>query len=111
VLPEQQDILQCTGKGDKAVFTVGLSADEHVVMLRGELISFVLERSDLPRGQYQLQCKTCFKAADDNYYADKDGLYIDHMDDVLVVTLRAAMTMELTSESGVLLLFKTLRYW
>jgi hypothetical protein len=33
------------------------------------------------------------------------------MDEILVVELRAAMTVELTAETGVLLEFKTLRYW
>jgi hypothetical protein len=58
-----------------------------------------------------LQYKSFFKLANDHDTGDKDELYIAHMDEFLVVTLTAAMAMELTAESGVLLMFKTLRYW
>jgi hypothetical protein len=54
--------------------------------------------------------KTCFKLTDNDCDATEE-LYIDHMEDVLIVELKAAETVKLTAETGVLLEFKTLRYW
>jgi hypothetical protein len=69
-----------------------------------------LDADDVPNGEYVLLHRTWFRAAGSSLTAS-DGVYLIHDDDVLVLDLESAVSVEVGSEAGVLMDLIVMRYY